>query len=586
MRSKLSALVLVTCVLLVCGCGRTEPQFSHREGLSPVMQDYVRTVVDQKFGTPHKIRVWDKLPLNPHAAVGTVNDAPKINGGPAVSIEVNEKSTEVTTLTATDVYKPIAMPVFSIIGGPEAELFKISGTTGALEFRNPPTHKTPSDSDKNNTYEVIVQVSDGSLTDSQAISVTVLEEGRAKSDLKKTDEPKDEPKPTKDLSILLTETHRELKSGQEVAWVSGTSMPVGGVPVLFDSYNTETHFLSLLAAPAMAAQPGDKIVIGPGEVLTHGRLLYAEHCQHCHGVAGDGQGPTAPYLNVRPRDYRRGVFKFTSTKVDMKAQRSDLSRVVEDGIPGTYMPSFKLLKAHESQAIIEYVLFLSMRGETELKLSGNLGTDYSMEEVASRVKNGETEAKITEDFVKRAQEGEFDEAVADTSEQMINQWVAAQAPDAVITPTEKRYLSDADSVQRGRELFLSANLNCVACHGESGLGDGAQTYSITTNTVTKKPNVEPGLFDDWGNKIKPRNLRLGMYRGGRRPIDIYSRIEAGIKGTPMSAFGAKMTEQQKWDLVNYVLHLPHEERAPGTGVGPKAPATPATPVAPVATTTP
>lgn len=545
------------------------------------MQDYVHTVVDQKFGTPHKIRVWDKLPLHPHAAVATVNDAPKFAGGPTLSIEVNEPATEVTTFTATDVYKPVETMTYSIAGGPDAEQFKLNSTTGALVFRSAPIHKTPTDSDKNNTYGVIVQVSDGSLTDSQVISVTVLEAGIAKKEPIKSEEPKDEAKPTQDLSVLLTETHRELKSGQEVAWLSGTSMPAGSAPVLFDSYNTETHLLALLAAPAQAAQPGDKIVIGPGEVLTHGRLLYAEHCQHCHGVAGDGQGPTAPYLNVRPRDYRKGLFKFTSTKENMKAQRGDLARVVEDGIPGTYMPSFKLLKADESQAIIEYVLFLSMRGEMEFKLYESLAGDYSIASVETRVKDGETEAKISEEFVKRVQDGEIDEQLAETSDLMIKEWVAAQAPDAVIAPKEKRYLNDADSVQRGRELFLSANLNCVACHGESGLGDGAQTYSITVNTVTKKNNVEPGLFDAWGNKIKPRNLRLGMYRGGRRPIDIYSRIEAGIKGTPMSAFGAKMTEQQKWDLVNYILQMPHEPRTPGAG---STSPTPSTSPAPVAST--
>ncbi len=545
------------------------------------MQDYVRTVVDQKFGTPHQIRISDKLPLNPHAALATVNDAPKFDGGATLSIEVNEQATEVTTLTATDVYKPVEAMAYSIAGGPDAEQFKLNSTSGALAFRSAQVHKTPTDSDQNNTYGVIVQVSDGSLTDSQVITVTVLEAGMAKKEPKKSEESKDEAPPTKDLSILLTETHRELKPGQEVTWLSGAAIPAGSVPALFDSYNKETHLLSLLAAPAKAVQPGDKIVIGPGEVLTHGRLLYAEHCQHCHGVAGDGQGPTAPYLNVRPRDYRKGLFKFTSTKENMKAQRGDLARVVEDGIPGTYMPSFKLLKAVESQAIIEYVLFLSMRGETEFKLYESLAGDYSLASVETRVKDGETEAKIVEEFVKRSQDGEFDEAITATSELMIAEWVAAQAPDAVIAPKEKRYLNDADSVQRGRELFLSANLNCVACHGESGLGDGAQTYSITTNTVTKQLNTEPGLYDAWGNKIKPRNLRLGMYRGGRRPIDIYSRIEAGIKGTPMSAFGGKMTEQQKWDLVNYVLQMPHEPRAAGAG---SASPTPTTSPAPVAST--
>ncbi len=472
MGSKLPAVVLVACGLVVSGCGRTDPQFSSREGLTPRVEEYVRATVDQKFGTPHQIRVWDKLPLQPHAAVATVAEGSK------------------------DV----------------------------------------------------------------------------------------------SLVIQLTEPHRDIVKGQEVSWVGGTMMPAGNPPLLVDSFDKDTNILKLSVAPGLTPKAGDKIVIGPGEVLTHGRLLYAEHCQHCHGVAGDGKGPTAPYLNVRPRDYRKGLFKFTSTKDrSMKAHRGDLSRIVEDGIPGTYMPSFKLLKPQESHAIIEYVLFLAMRGETEFRLYNLLAGEYSIASIATRVKDGETEAKILEEFVKRVKNGEIDQEIAGNAETMIADWMTAQTPEAIIVPKEKRYPSDAASIQRGRDLYLSNNLNCVACHGESGLGDGIQTISITKNEETKVENTEPGLFDDWGNKIKPRNLRLGMFRGGRRPIDIYARIETGIKGTPMPPFGAKMTEQQKWDLVNYVLYLPHEERAPGTGVGPRPPATPvapATPAAPVATTTP
>ena len=33
--------------------------------------------------------------------------------------------------------------------------------------------------------------------------------------------------------------------------------------------------------------------------------------------------------------------------------------------------------------------------------------------------------------------------------------------------------------------------------------------------------------------IIPRNLRLGTYRGGRRPLDIYYRIHEGIQAAPM-----------------------------------------------------
>ena len=425
------------------------------------MQEYVRTSVDQKFGTPHKIRVWDKLPIQPHAAVATVAEGSK---------------------------------------------------------------------DTN-------------------------------------------------LVLQVSESLREIRKGQEVAWIAGSVMPRGSAPVSIDAFDKETNTLALVSAPALSPKVGDKIVIGPGETLTHGRLLYAEHCQHCHGVAGDGNGPTAPYLNVRPRDYRKGVFKFTSTKEGKRAQRSDLAHIIDDGIPGTYMPSFKLLKREESQAIIEYVLFLAMRGETEFQTYNVLKPSYSEESIATRLKDGEKADEILAEFVKSVKAGEMDEELSPLTDLMIADWIEAQTPEAAIVPAEKRYLSDAESVKRGRELFLSDKLNCVACHGESGLGDGVQTYSVTINTDTQKPNTEPGLYDTWGNKIKPRNLRLGMYRGGRRPIDLYCRIEAGIKGTPMSAFGAKMTEQQKWDLVNYILELPHEDRKPGAGVSPASPATPPTPVA-------
>ena len=44
-----------------------------------------------------------------------------------------------------------------------------------------------------------------------------------------------------------------------------------------------------------------------------GYALYRMHCLHCHGVSGAGDGPTAPFLYPRPRDYRKGLFKFTST---------------------------------------------------------------------------------------------------------------------------------------------------------------------------------------------------------------------------------------------------------------------------------
>ena len=60
--------------------------------------------------------------------------------------------------------------------------------------------------------------------------------------------------------------------------------------------------------------------------------------------------------------------------------------------------------------------------------------------------------------------------------------------------------------------------------------------------------------------ILPRNLRKGVYRGGRRPVDLYWRIHNGIDGSGMPESNkAALKEDDLWDLVNYVLELPYED---------------------------
>src|SRR5262249_42525174 len=100
-----------------------------------------------------------------------------------------------------------------------------------------------------------------------------------------------------------------------------------------------------------------------------GYAIYRRNCLHCHGVSGAGDGPTAPFLYPIPRDYRRGIFKFTSTPSGAKPHRDDLRPTIKYGLPGTSLPAFEpLLTESEIEQVIEYVMFLSMRGETELAL--------------------------------------------------------------------------------------------------------------------------------------------------------------------------------------------------------------------------
>ena len=88
------------------------------------------------------------------------------------AVNVAENTTAVTTVTATDADAGATL-TYSIIGGADAAMFTIDGTTGALTFITAPDFETPTDAGGNNVYDVTVQVSDGTLTDTQAIAVTV-----------------------------------------------------------------------------------------------------------------------------------------------------------------------------------------------------------------------------------------------------------------------------------------------------------------------------------------------------------------------------------------------------------------------------
>ena len=102
------------------------------------------------------------------------NVAPMITsngGGATAAIIIAEGSGAVTTVAATD--PEGTSPSYVISGGADAAQFAIDGATGALRFNSPRDFETPADADGDNVYEVVVSASDGSLSDSQALSVTV-----------------------------------------------------------------------------------------------------------------------------------------------------------------------------------------------------------------------------------------------------------------------------------------------------------------------------------------------------------------------------------------------------------------------------
>jgi hypothetical protein len=96
-------------------------------------------------------------------------------GNATATLQAKENQTAVTTVLAVDAVGTVL--TYSLTGGTDAAKFSINPTSGVLTFVTAPDYEVPTDSDKNNVYNVIVTVSDGSLTDTQTLQVNVVDMG-------------------------------------------------------------------------------------------------------------------------------------------------------------------------------------------------------------------------------------------------------------------------------------------------------------------------------------------------------------------------------------------------------------------------
>ena len=206
--------------------------------------------------------------------------------------------------------------------------------------------------------------------------------------------------------------------------------------------------------------------------------LYQKRCAHCHGEEGDGEGPAADLMYPKPRDFTLAVFKYKSTHADDEFPTDDdFRKTIRDGLTGTAMPGWKSIL---SEAEIDALIF--------------------------RIK----------------QFGEWEEEELE------------YVPIDMGSPVE----SSPESIEKGRELFVKA---CVQCHGEEGRGN------ITSGKKLK---------DDWENRIWPRNLtRPETWRWTTTSADVYQRISTGIRSTPMPEHTTTMSIEDRWHVANYVMTL-------------------------------
>src|ERR1043165_3610857 len=115
-----------------------------------------------------------------------------------------------------------------------------------------------------------------------------------------------------------------------------------------------------------------------------------------------------------------------------------------------------------------------------------------------------------------------------------NTWELPEDADKTKNPTP----ATAESIERGKALYLDrAKGNCIFCHGETGAGNEANLARLR-----RKPA-------DLTNKERMTSMTDG---------ELFWKITKGIQGI-MPEGERKMTEAERWDVVNHTRTLAKEK---------------------------
>jgi mono/diheme cytochrome c family protein len=326
---------------------------------------------------------------------------------------------------------------------------------------------------------------------------------------------------------------------KDAAKFAGKMVEVSGRVNRIDRFGTTRATVEVVAADgwkvtwaeAVAAHEELKL---DDSTLARGAVVYRRWCMQCHGPNGSGEVAHAVEAGPMPRDFRQGQFKYVTAfpppampkkglGASGKARRSDLVYTIRKGIDGTIMPSFATLPEQELQDVVSYVIHLSVRGETEF---GSM---------AKMIKPGDNDPLFTG--------GEIDWLVMATGLEVLSNWGVA-SKSAIPVPPDK-FTTEPErlkSAVRGFKLYNASEFGCNSCHMNYG-------------------RAQQLKWDAWGTIVQPRNLTLGVYRGGRRGEDLYARLYGGISPSGMTAFHEKVTNaptgtpDKLWDIVHFLQAL-------------------------------
>jgi cytochrome c oxidase cbb3-type subunit 2 len=216
-----------------------------------------------------------------------------------------------------------------------------------------------------------------------------------------------------------------------------------------------------------------------------GKSVYDRHCAECHGTGGQGDGPAAPFLTPRPRDFTVGRYKLRTTESSSIPTDEDMARSVREGLPGSAMPAWKgLLTDAQIADVLGYLKSFSLQFASGQPTAVTLGIPVA---------------------------------------------------------------STPQSVARGRQVY--ERLQCMSCHGTDGRGAGAtrSTFEDDSNQPLRATDLtEPWTFHGGST---PRDIYLRFRTGmSGTPMPSYVDAANGGEMWDLANYVASLGRKPLWEM--------------------------------------
>lgn len=247
---------------------------------------------------------------------------------------------------------------------------------------------------------------------------------------------------------------------------------------------------------------GGKVVTA--STLNTGHDTYQEYCIQCHGVNGDGNGPSSKGMYPPPRNLTQGIYKFANVVGGELPHDEDFYRTINHGLNGSAMLPWDL-KGKRLEAVVDYIkTFAPQVWEGSDK---TLGTKFEI-------------------------------------------------PKDPFGDTYKHI-----ALEKGKKVY-HITAACTQCHrGYESKADISGFNQEINKVAMKSDEFAPDLYQvkpqdgEFNYKVIPPDFTFHPLRSITNVESIVVRLMYGVNGSGMPGWKDVVTDEELWALAYYVDYL-------------------------------